>query len=286
MRRYFNWLYPPSILLLLLAICCAGGLWAVFVRGLQEHPLAYGLYALAFYTLVALCLRAVPACRLLGQQLLRWPLLRRWWQDDSFSAEVGLYGYFGFTCFYCLYKGAAAYYYRSAWFGSIAAYYLLLGIMHFLLLRQLRRRPPRRQMLASYRFCGYLLLVLTLALSAVSFHAIYRGGHIAYPGHLIYGAAAYTFGSLGFAVRDLFRYRRRDNPLYAAGKCYSLATSLVALFFLQASLLAVFGEDAAFARQMNLLTGVGVFLLIAGMADYMIISAGKEIAALDAADAA
>jgi len=80
------------------------------------------------------------------------------------------------------------------------------------------------------------------------------------------------------AVINLIRYRRFNNPIYSASKIYSLATACVSLFFLQNSMLSVFGDGGDWQRYMNIGTGAIVFLLIVGAAVFMIWRATKAIA--------
>lgn len=146
----------------------------------------------------------------------------------------------------------------------------LSGVLRFLLLRQLRsgERNPLRGW-RQFRRCGGLLLVLTAALGTVSFFAVTGGEAIRYPGHLIYGAAAFTFYNLTMAVVNIQRYRKLKNPTYNAAKLLCLATGLVSLFFLQLSLLAAFGAGESWQLPLNIATGAVVLLLVLGMAVYM-----------------
>lgn len=208
-------------------------------------------------------------------------LLRRYMTEAEFRAEASLYLPLGLNLLYALYKGAAGLYYRSAWFGSMALYYILLSAERFYLLHHVRngRRDMGRQ-LRCYRFCGCLLLVSTAAILAMGFHTISGGHSIRYPGSMIYAAAAYTFYSLGAAAVQLARCRRLDSPVRAASKAVTLATALVSLFFLQTAMFTAFGDGAPWQAPMNLATGIGVLLLISGMALFMIVHGGRSIAAV------
>nr|WP_326185884.1 hypothetical protein [uncultured Oscillibacter sp.] len=264
-------LCPPGAVMALLVPLSAAGLAAVFVRGLEDTALAYAVYAVSAYTTMA----AVAWLAWLwkkGRALLhKNAFFHRYLTDLAFKAEVSLHISFGVTLFYCVYKAAAGLYYRSAWLGSMAFYYFVLGAVRFQLLRHVRGgRGTREQALQKYRFCGYLLLVLTLALGLMSFYTIYEGRAVEYPGYIIYAAAGYAFYSLTMAVCNLARYRKLQNPVYSAAKALALAAALVSIFFLQASMFAAFGDGGAWQRQMSMATGGCVFLLIALMALFMI----------------
>lgn len=264
-------LHPPGAAMALLIPLSAAGLAVVFARGLEETALAYAVYAVSAYTTAAAAARLVSLGRRGRARLHKNAFFHRYLTDLAFKAEVSLYLSFGVTLLYCVCKAAAGLYYRSAWLGSMAFYYFVLGVVRFQLLRHVRggRGTPERG-LQKYRFCGYLLLVLTLALGLMSFYTICEGRAVAYPGHLIYAAAGYAFYSLTVAACNLARYRKLQNPVYSAAKALALAAALVSMFFLQASMLAAFGDGGAWQRQMSVATGGCVFLLIAAMALYMI----------------
>lgn len=264
-------LYPPGAVVALLIPLSGAGLAGVFARGLEETALAYAVYAVSACTTAAATLRLVSFWRKGHTLLHKNAFFHRYLTDLAFKAEVSLYLSFGVTLFYCVCKAAAGLYCRSAWLGSMAFYYFVLGVVRFQLLCHVRggRGTPERA-LQKYRFCGYLLLVLTLVLGLMSFYTIYEDRAAKYPGHLIYAAAGYAFYSLTIAVCNLVRYRRLRDPVFSAAKALALAAALVSMFFLQASMLAAFGDGGAWQRQMSMTTGGCVFLLIAAMALYMI----------------
>lgn len=198
--------------------------------------------------------------------------------DPAFRAAVSLRLSFGVHLLYVLYKGTAAVWYRSPWFGATAVYYLALSAAQFFLLRQFR--PARSGPLhgwRTYRACGFFLLALTVSIAAVNFYTIRDQRAMVYPWHLIYGAAAYTFYSLTLALVRLIRCRRQADPIRGAGALLSLSAALVALFSLQMALLAAFGDGAAWEQLMNTATGSGIFLLVVLLAVRMIRRGGREL---------
>lgn len=172
---------------------------------------------------------------------------------------------------YALYKGSLAVWYGSAWLGATAAYYLTLSLARFFLLRDRGKDGWRK-----YRFCGGFLLVVTAAVGAVSFYTVWEGRAVTYPWHLIYAAAAYTFYNLTATLIWLGHCRKGEDPAESAGKLLSLAAAMVALFSLQAAMLAAFGDGGAWQRQMNALTGGVVFLAVGAMAVHMLRKGNKE----------
>lgn len=273
-------LHPRACVLVSLLLFSAAGLAAVFTRGLEQTAGAYVVYALSAYTTAA----AIFQCVILvqrGRALLHQnPFFLRYKADLDFRTTVSLRLSLGITLFYCTYKSFIAVRYRSPWFGSEAAYYLTLTAARLLLLRHVRgsQTGPARA-LRLCRVCGYLLLLLTMALGAMGFYMIYEGKAARYPGHIIYAVAGIAFYHLITAVVSLARYRKQNAPIYSASKILALAAASVSMFFLQVSMFDAFGDGGAWQRSMNLGTGGFVFLVIISMALFMIWSNRRSLAA-------
>lgn len=174
--------------------------------------------------------------------------------------------------FYFTYKAVAAILYRSAWIGASAFYYVVLSLTRFHLLRGLRLDSRyRRKIRRKYHLCGWMLMLLTIAIGTIGGHSVLRGEFNHYPGHLIYAAACYTFYSLSMAITNLIRMRGSRNPLHKAAKILSLASAMTAMFSLQCTMIARFGSDVQFQSIMNTITGLFVFIASAAMSAYMIL---------------
>lgn len=274
-------LLPHPAIVLLSAVISAAALVAVFVSGSEQSAFAYAAYAFSAYSLAIVTLRAVRLVRAARRRLNENSFYKRYSTDLGYRAVLSLRISFLITLFFCVTKAAAGIYYRSAWFGSMAFYYIVLGTVRYLLLRHLRRdRGDELLAYRRHRLCGYLLLVLTVALAAMSFHAVYNGESVDYPGFLIYAAAGFTFYNLAMAVRSFVRYRRLRDPVLTASKALTLATASVSLFFLQTSLFSVFGNGDGRQRYMNLATGGCVFALIIVIAVLMIRGSSRKISSM------
>jgi len=195
-------------------------------------------------------------------------LYARYRADEDFRTRVSFTTPFVITFFDCGIKALSAYLAKSAWMGSMAFYYLVLGVMQLSLARGARRNRTDAPRL--YRFYGRLLLVLTLALAAMSFHTLMYGHAIQYPGFFIYAAALSTFCHLTMAIVNLARHTSGFRPVQSIRNLLNLVTASVSLFFLQVSLLDVFGANEPWERYLNMATGAVVFWLIASMAVFFI----------------
>lgn len=272
---------PKTVFVVLLAILSGAALAFVFVKGYEHSLFAYTVYPVSAYSLVVVVVRLAGISKAGRDKLHSNALYHKYSTDLNFKAVVSIHLSLAVTLFYCVTKTAAGIYYRSAWFGSMAFYYILLALARYLLFRHVRRDDAGKlQAHKKYCFCGYLLFVLTAALAAMSFYAIYDDKAITYPGFMIYAAAAYTFYNFTIAIFNLVRYRKLNNPIYSASKMLALAAALVSLFFLQTSMFAVFGDGSEWQRYMNISTGFFVFLLIAGIAIFMIVTGRRAISKL------
>lgn len=281
MKRFFyhlkRFLDPGAFLTFLLILFSTAGLYVVFSRGLEQSALAYAVYPIAFYSLLAVVLRSIPCFRKVHHYLHTKPLIHRYLTDKAFKATVSIFISFGITLLYSVLKAVTAALYHSPWMGAFALYYILLGIARFLLLRQITAKPSRKAQYTVYGFCGILLFLLTIILFAMSLYTILVETKILYPGLLIYAAALFTFYQLGMAIANLIRYRKSDNPAYVASKIFSFSTSLVSVFFLQTAMFASFGENQIWEKYMNLATISGVSGIILVNAVMMIKKAMAEL---------
>lgn len=190
--------------------------------------------------------------------------IRRYRVEQIFRLKISL----AVVLFFCAYEAFLGIYYRSPWFGALATYYIMLaGARALLLYGAHRLGGDRAKALRLYRLCGGVLLLLTVALGAICYNAIFLGESSSYPGHLIYGVAAFAFYNITLAIRNVLKYRKRDDLIVSAEKILTLASALVSMFSLQTSLISTFGDgDAVFAHTMGLATGgafFGIILLLA-----------------------
>lgn len=273
-------LHPGPGWLAALVVLAAGGLIYIFANGLEETPLSYGVYVFSAYTLTAV-LCCLPGWLKYGKQKVYANRLSgRLLQDIPFRVKISLYTSLGINLLYALGKLAAGIAYASVWFAAVALYYMVLAVMRFVLLRHMRgeNRDICRE-LRQYRFCGVLLILLSVVLAFMVFQMIWSGEGYAYPGYLIYAMAAYAFYCLIMAVINVVRFRRFNSPALSAAKVVNFAAALVSMFSLQTAMLAAFGsaQEEAFRLMMNILTGSGVCAAIFGVAVYMVVHASRQM---------
>ncbi|MGN1001602.1 MAG: hypothetical protein ACI4PC_02425 [Oscillospiraceae bacterium] len=279
-------LYPPLWLMLLLTAASTAGLVLVFTKDWTESPVAYGVYAVSFYTVCVLSVffgTVLPGrYRALRQKLYAHPVGHRYMTDPAFKTHVKLYASLAVNLFYVGVNVLSFLLYRSAWFLVLAAYYTILAVMRFLLVRYARANrigENRLGELRRARLCSAILLTLNLALSGAVLMILHQNKGAEYSGMLIYVMAGYTFYITIHAVTDLVKYRRYQSPVMTTAKIICLSAALVSILNLETAMFSQFGADMAPENQrlMIALTGAGVSIVVLTMSFYMIAKTAKEI---------
>lgn len=98
---------------------------------------------------------------------------------------------------------------------------------------------------------------------------------ITYPMYLIYLAALYAFVKVSFALKDIFSKKIERSTVVVATFSVKLANALVAIIFLESSMLAEFGSHSEGERVLLLISGCIVALIILLLSVYISITADK-----------
>ena len=269
-----------AVALVLTALAAAGLVW-VFGLGNEMSPLSYGCYVLAFYALVVDCVSLFP-------KLVRWGKTKKEANRTKTAAEKetdfrrGLYQSLAIKTVYAAANLIAGTVQRSVWLQSMGLYYLVLamvwavlGVYEHRLGRLTDQKARHRLGWSGFQVCGVLLLVLHLTTTGVIFQII-RNGREASGEIMVIANAAYTFYQVITASIDVAQYRKNPNPIWGASRNLRLTEALMSLFFLQASMLTVFGGEARFRYLMNSLTGDAVCVMAVFGAIGMIVHGKKR----------
>lgn len=279
-------LFPPVWLMAILTVLSAAALTFVFVRGLEESPVAYATYVVAFYTLSVVCVfcaRVLPKrYKEIKQRIYSTPLGNRYMTDAAFRTHVSLNTSLGINLLYVGVNVLSFVLYSSSWFIVLALYYGILAVMRFLLLRYERKNgigKDRTAELKSVTVCSSILLTLNFVLSGAVLMILYQNKGFEYHGMLIYVMASYTFYITTHAVIGLVKYRRLGSPVMTMAKIISLSAALVSMLSLETAMFSQFGQDMTTEAQrlMIALTGAGVSIIVVTMSVYMIVKSVNEI---------
>ena len=286
-KRFWNKLiFPPGWLTVLLTVASAAGLILVFTRELSEHPVAYALYAVSFYTVCVLtvffALVLPKQYRTMREKVYAHPIGHRYLTDPKFKTGVKLYMSLAVNLLYVGVNVLSWFLYRSMWFVVLGVYYTILAVMRFLLAGYVRSNGIGSNYLGELkraRLCSCILLLVNFALSGAVLMILYQNRGYDYHGILIYVMASYTFYITIHAIVDLAKYRKYKSPVMTASKVVALTAALVSMLNLETAMFHQFGGEMASQDQrlMIALTGAGVSIAVVAMSIFMIIRTAKEI---------
>lgn len=276
-------LFPHIAVLLLLLPSATAALVYAFIAPDEHDPLHIAAYVLSFYTLLVWCLRAPRLPNALRRIKTENPYARRWLSDARLRMNVTLTGNVLWNGAYAALQLGLGLHNHSPWFYSLFGYYFSLAFMRFFLLRYtLRHRPGEKteQELRHYRACGWVFLLMNLALSGMMLFMIREDRAARHHEVVTIAMAAYTFTSLTMAIVNVVRYRRYQSPVFSASKVVSLASACVSMLTLEASMLTTFSDDGMSPQTQTLflaLSGGAVSVMIITTAVYMIVKSNRKL---------
>ena len=275
-------LFPHPAIVVLLSVCAAAFLVYSFLALDEADPISIAAYALSFYALMLVCLQIPTILRWIQRFRHENKHYLRYQSDVQLRINLSLYGAFGFNALYALFQLCLGLRHRSAWFYAMAVYYLLLAVMRLTLARHTSHYAAGEDNANEWRkycFCGWLLLVMNLALAVFTLYFVFRIR--TFPHHEIttIAMAAYTFAALTMAIINVIRYRNYGRPAYSAAKAISLASATVSMLTLENALLTTFGQesDELFRRIILGASGIIVILVVQGIALNMIVNACRRL---------
>ena len=279
-------LFPHgAILVLLLPVATLFLIYAMAVLG-TENAVSYVSYVLAAYTLTVWCVRILAIVRGVKRFRAQNKFARRWLADERLRVKVSLYASQGWNVAYAVLQLCLGLRHHSFWFYSMAGYYLSLAVMRLSLARYTARHgtgEDRRAEFYRYRACGWVFLLMNLALSLMIFFMVYWNRTFHHHEITAIALAAYTFTALTAAIVGTVRYRRYNSPVYSASRAISLAAACVSMLTLESTLLTTFGDGSVTPLMRRLMLGISggaVSLLILLMAIAMIVRGTKALRSL------
>ena len=283
-KRVGKALLFPHIAIMILLIPIATVLLVgsmVFVG--TESVIAYISYVLAAYTLTVWCFKIPYLIKYFKTFKDENKYARRWQDDTRLRVNVSLYGSLAWNALYGLFQLWLGFYHHTFWFYSLGAYYICLGVMRFFLLLHTRRYAPGEKMqteLVKYRACGWVFLLMNLALALIIFFMVYWNRTFEHHMITAIAMAAYTFTAFTVALVNVVKYRKYNSPVFSASKAISLAAALVSMLTLESTMLTTFGDGTMTATTQKWMlgaTGGAISVLIVATAIYMIVVGTKKL---------
>jgi len=256
--------------------------YSMVILGTETVP-AYISYVFAAYTLTVWCFRIprlIKFCKAFKEENR---YVRKWRGDTRLRVNTSLYGSFAWNTLYGIFQLWLGFYHRTFWFYSLGAYYICLAVMRFFLLLHTRKYAPGEKMkseLIKYRACGWVFLLMNLALTLIIFFMLYWNRTFVH--HMITAImmAAYTFTSLTAAIVNVIKYRKYQSPVFSATKAISFASACVSMLTLTSTMLTTFNDGTmdVFAQKMMLgSVGIAVSCVILFMAIFMIVQGTRKL---------
>ena len=276
-------LFPHSVIRIILVPIATVLLVGSMVFVGTESVIAYISYILAAYTLTVWCFQIPTLIRFFKAFKAENKYARRWQNDARLRVNVSLYGSFAWNALYGIFQLWLGFYHHTFWFSSLGAYYICLGTMRFFLVRHTRKYAPGERMqaeLVKYRACGWVFLVMNLALSLINFFMVYWNRTFQHHMITAIAMAAYTFTSFTTAIVSMVKYKKYNSPVFSASKAISFAAACVSMLTLTSTMLTTFSDgtmDAITRKIMLGSVGAAVSVTVVAMAIYMILKSTKKL---------
>ena len=280
-------LFPPmAVMIVLIPVATALLVVSMVLIG-TESAIAYVSYVLAAYTLTVWCCKIPDLIRFIKTVKNENRYARLWLDDTRLRVNISLFGSLAWNVLYGLFQIWLGIVHRTFWFGSLGAYYICLAVMRYFLVSHTRRYAPGERMrteLVKYRACGWVFLVMNLALSLIVFFMLYWNRTFRHHMITAIAMAAYTFTAFAVAIVSMVKYKRYNSPVFSASKAISFAAACVSMLTLTSTMLTTFNDGTMdpFARKMMLgSVGVAVILAVIGMAVGMIARGTRKLKQLN-----
>ena len=276
-------LFPHIVIMILLVPIATVLLVGSMVFIGTESAIAIISYVLAAYTLTVWCIKAPAIIKFFKTFKDENKYARRWQEDARLRVNVSLYGSLAWNALYGLFQLWLGFYHHTFWFYSLGAYYICLAVMRFFLLLHTRKYAPGENMrseVKKYRACGWVFLLMNLALSLIIFFMVYWNKTFQHHMITAIAMATYTFTAFTVAIVNVVRYKKYNSPVFSASKAISLAAALVSMLTLESTMLTTFRDGTITAVQQKWMlgaTGGVISLLIIATAIYMIVTGTKKL---------
>lgn len=241
-------------------------------------------YLLAFYELMVICFRIPNIIKYFKNIKNESRVISKISSDVHLRMNLSLYGSLIFNIAFGIFQLALGIYHHSLWFYAMSAYYVVLAIIRLFILKHTRHYALNEECVREiklYILCGWLLLVLNLALAVILFFMVYFNRTFSHHEIITITIAAYTFVTFTFAIVNSIRYRKFNSPTYSASKTISLVSACVSMLTLETTMLTTFGEENVLFNQIMMgASGVVVLSFVLTMAIYMIVHGNRNLRAI------
>ena len=276
-------LFPHMAIMIIFIPIAATLLVASMVFIGTESPIAIASYVLAAYTLTVWCFKTPRLISFFRSFKNENKYALRWQDDTRLRVKMSLYGSLSWNTLYGIFQLWLGFYHHTFWFYSLGAYYICLAVMRFFLVSHTRKYEPGEKMqteLKKYCACGWVFLVMNLALARIVFFMLYWNRTFTHHMITAIAMAAYTFTAFTTAIVNIVRYKKYNSPVFSAAKTISFASACVSMLTLTSTMLTTFSDGAMDALTQKLMlggVGLAVSCVVVAMAVYMISHSTKKL---------
>ena len=276
-------LYPHIAVMIALVPTATAALVCSMIFLGSESLIAIFNYVIAAYTLTVWCVKIPDMIGFFKRVRQKNKFLIRWHSDARLRINVTLSLSLMINAVYGLFQIWLGVYHRTFWFLSLGTYYLCLGAMRYFLFRHTRKYAPGEEMkteLVKYSACGWIFLLMNLALSLIVFFMVYWNRTFEHHMITAIAMAAYTFASLTAAIINLVKFKKFNSPVFSATKAISFAAACVSMLTLTSTLLTTFKDETMSALEQKIMLGCVGFAVsgvVLAMAIRMIVKGTKEL---------
>ena len=189
--------------------------------------------------------------------------------------------------FFVFYQAYNAYRRSSLWFAALSVYYAWLTFMrvNIVTYRQTLAADGREE-LRRYRQTGIYLLFLTTVVMVLGVVSNRLGYRPSYATHMLVVVALFAVYNVTFAIINLHKWRKLEDPLISASKALSLSCALVSVYSLQTAAIGRFAatSDARVINFFTYATPIAIFLVIASISLFIILRVNWVLKAIGSDD--
>lgn len=189
--------------------------------------------------------------------------------------------------FFVFYQAYNAYRRSSLWFGALSVYYAWLTFMRVNIVTYMQTMAADgREELRRYRQCGVWLLMLTTVVMVLGVVSNRLGYRPSYATHMLVVVALFAVYNVTFAIINLHKWRKLEDPLISASKALSLSCALVSVYSLQTAAIGRFAStsNAGIIHFLTYATPIVIFLIIASISLFIILRVNWVLKAIGSDD--
>ncbi len=288
---------PVTILTIFFTLICFSTATITYLWGfhMAVYLTFFSIATLLFFYSVYGVVRSYQKIKnAIYQWMMKFKFTRNMIESFSFNFVLKTFVSFFINIAFVFYNMVLSLINLSLWHGLATGYYLILSVLRLILIygeistsfkNANNETKTNIKKLKIYRNCGFVLLLLELALIPLITVLIRGGKPGVYTLSNVIIIAIYTFYKIIAAIVNVIRAIKSSDRIMRAFRNINLCDALFSLLSLEVSMLELFlGVSDEFTIRMSSISGFVVIAITAIIALYMQIKASADIRKLKNAD--